>query len=74
MFLTPAEIAHLTGIKTGRNGKTREQLQIEQLRVMGVAFRINARGAPVVTWSAVDGVSKETQPQQWVPAALRAAA
>jgi integrase len=31
-FLTPADIATLTGIKTGRRGKSREQLQAEQLR------------------------------------------
>lgn len=54
VFLTPFDIARLTGIKTGRNVSTREQLQCAQLRVMVVAFRTNVRGASVVTWAAVN--------------------
>ena len=69
-FLSEADIAHLTGIKRGRNGKAHEQLQIEQLRTMGIAFRVNARGAPIVTWEAVNGNQKQSV-TKWQPAALR---
>ena len=62
-FLEDADVARLTGLKKGRNGKTREQLQAEQLRAMGIAFRINARGVPIVTWDAVNGA----RPQQTSP-------
>jgi hypothetical protein len=62
MFLTSAEIAELTGIARGRHGQTREQLQAAQLREMGVAFRINAKGRPVITWDAVNGLSAKAEP------------
>lgn len=71
-FLTPDEIITLTGIKRGHDGKTREELQVEQLRIMGVPFRVNARGAPVVTWAGVDGVTQTQPAQKHIPAALRA--
>jgi hypothetical protein len=62
VFLTPEEIAELTGIARGRSGVTREQLQAAQLRDMGIAFRINARGRPVVTWDAVNGIASKPEP------------
>jgi hypothetical protein len=62
VFLTPEEIAELTGIGRGRSGATREQLQVAQLRDMGIAFRINAKGRPVVTWEAVNGISSKPEP------------
>ncbi|MDR2874961.1 MAG: DUF4224 domain-containing protein [Methylobacillus sp.] len=70
-FLTSKDIAELTGIKRGHNGKTREQLQLAQLRSMGVACRTNVRGVPVVTWTAVNGISQTSQQIQHIPAALR---
>jgi hypothetical protein len=48
MFLSPDEVATLTG----RRQKSR---QVAELRRMGVAFRINAAGRPVVVRSAVEG-------------------
>ena len=41
-FLTGAEIAELTGIRTGKNGRTREQLQIEQLARIAIPHYVNA--------------------------------
>ncbi|SHM04806.1 protein of unknown function [Nitrosospira sp. Nsp11] len=62
MFLTPEEVAVLTGIARGRDGKTREQLQVAQLRDMGIAFRVNAKGRPITTWAAVNGVKENVPP------------
>ncbi|WP_025040991.1 DUF4224 domain-containing protein [Nitrosospira briensis] len=59
MFLTPEEVTVLTGIARGRDGKTREQLQVAQLRDMGIAFRVNAKGRPITTWAAVNGVEEK---------------
>lgn len=73
-FLDGSEIATLTGIKSGRDGVTRDVLQAQQLRRMGVAHWINARGAPVVPRAAVEGgrVSAAEKQQAWTPGPLRA--
>lgn len=56
----------MTGIARGRKGRSREELQVDQLRTMGIAFRINARGRPIVTWEAVNGLpSKAESPTIW---------
>ena len=75
LFLTLEEIAELTGIKKGRNGKTRNQLQVEQLRLMGVTFFVNACGRPIVTYTAIEGNKQPPQekPQTWKPAILSVA-
>ena len=54
-FLSPQEIEELTGVKTGRNKRTREQLQIEWLRASGNPFWENARGRPIVARAAIEG-------------------
>jgi hypothetical protein len=72
LFLASDELAVLTGIKKGKNGKTRHQLQVEQLRRMGVPFFVNACGQPVVTYAAVEGHHKEPLQQGWKPAIARA--
>ena len=54
-FLSPQEIEELTGVKTGRNKRTREQLQIEWLRASGIPFWENARGRPIVARAAIEG-------------------
>ncbi len=59
LFLTPDEVAELCGIRRGRNGFSRHELQVAQLRTMGVAFRINAAGRPIVTVAAVEGGSTQ---------------
>lgn len=64
-FLTPEEIAILTGRKM-------KSKQIESLRSMSIPFFINATGHPVVARSAVDGKADfEPQKPRWVPAVLR---
>lgn len=54
-------------VLTGRKHKSR---QIEQLRSMGIPFRVNATGHPVVTRGVVEG-RKEEQPKpetaRWSP-------
>lgn len=75
LFLTCEEIAELTGIKKGKNGKTRNQLQVEQLRLMGVAFFVNACGRPIVTHAAIEGnkqLAQEKSPT-WKPAIVSVA-
>lgn len=74
LFLTQEEVAELTGIKRGRDGKTRNQLQCEHLRRNGVPFFPNASGEPKIARSAIEGGSKAAQPKQtgWRPAALNA--
>ncbi|WNC88827.1 DUF4224 domain-containing protein [Paraburkholderia sp. FT54] len=71
-FLTPEEIAELTGIRTGRRGKTREQLQAEWLRTTGLPFWVNARGRPTVPRSAIEGKQANVEPprKKWQPQAL----
>lgn len=67
MFLTEDDMVKLTGRKIRR-------LQIEALRVMGVAFHINAVGRPVVARSTIEGrpgSAAETQPaRSWRSNAL----
>lgn len=65
LFLTPTELRELTGFAL-------KAKQIEQLRIMGVPFRVNGAGRPVVTVSAVEGRA-EQQPikQAWEPAVLQ---
>lgn len=48
MFLTDDELATLTGRKQARR-------QIEALRTMGIPFRVNALGKPVVTKAIIEG-------------------
>lgn len=70
MFLTAADVAHLTGRKTRRR-------QIDALRAMGVPFLVNALGWPVVTIAAVEGrqaVPAEPTKPEWRPAVLQRAA
>ncbi|HSH98849.1 MAG: DUF4224 domain-containing protein [Methylophilaceae bacterium] len=73
IFLTPEEVAELTGIRRGRNGKTRDELQAEQLRSMLVQFRINAAGRVIVTVAAVEGGRQNHAPivEAWSPNILK---
>lgn len=50
-FLNTEELATLTGRKLKSH-------QIEALRMMGIAFFVNAIGRPVVARSAIEGGSK----------------
>lgn len=70
-FLSTEEVAELTGVRVGRNGKTREQLQIEWLRTSGIPFWTNARGRPIIARAAIEGKPSAEQPRKkTVPAAL----
>lgn len=60
MFLTPEELIDYTGRKL-------KSKQIEALKRMGVPFRVNACGRPVVTTMAVED-SRQPPPKlepQW---------
>lgn len=64
LFLTAEELQALTGYAV-------RVKQIEQLRNMGVPFRINGCGRAVVTRLAVEGgVQAVAQPTSWQPAVL----
>ncbi len=53
LFLTPEDVAFMTGRKT--SGK-----QIDALRQMGVPFFVNAAGRPIVTKTAI-GIATQAQ-------------
>lgn len=61
IFLEPDDVAILTGRKFKSD-------QVEQLRVMGIPFYVNAQGRPVVTKSALESFDKG-QPvvKKWQP-------
>lgn len=71
-FLAPEEVAELTGIRTGRRGKTREQLQVDWLRTSGIPFWTNARGRPIIARSTIEGrgSDEETTKKRWQPKVL----
>jgi len=72
MFLDDEQLAKLTGIRTGKDGKTREQLQCEHLRRVGIPFYPNARGKPVVVAEALLGHHQAEQPKpKWQPKVLQ---
>lgn len=66
LFLTTEELRSLTGFAL----KSR---QIDTLRAMGITFRVNGCGKPVVTRAAVEGGTLAQQSialQAWQPAVL----
>ena len=66
LFLSSAELKELTGYAI-------KAKQISQLRTMGIAFRINGSGRPVVTRSAVEGTIEQpgTKINDWKPTLLQ---
>lgn len=54
MFLSKDELATLTGFK-------HKAKQCDQLRRQGVAFRVNARGEPIVCRTALEGTTEKKQ-------------
>lgn len=66
MFLTPEEIAILTGRKVRR-------LQVEALRKMGIPFWVNAINAPIVARATIEGRKEKVEPPEpkWVPDVLK---
>ncbi|WP_225585309.1 DUF4224 domain-containing protein [Acidovorax sp. ACV01] len=74
MFLTPEEVAELTGVRIGRNGKTREQLQIAQLKAMRIPHYVNAIDRPIVVRAILEGGSdKQSKPPApgWEPGLMK---
>ena len=71
LFVCEADVDELTGIKVGRNGKTKHQMQCDFLRGAGIPFVRNARGRPVVTVAAIEGKRAAAEPvKSWAPKAL----
>ncbi|WP_322742799.1 DUF4224 domain-containing protein [Alcaligenes faecalis] len=77
VFLTPAEVAELTGINKGKriSGHLlhREQLQVQWLRTSGIPFFENARGRPIVARAAIEGRTAGGDPKPvraWQPSVL----
>lgn len=66
LFLTTEELRALTGFVL----KAR---QIAQLRTMGIAFRVNGCGRPVVTRAAVEGQHGQAAALKatWTPTVLQ---
>lgn len=64
IFLDQAELIELTGYK-------RAKYQIAQLKQMRVAYRVNARGKPVVAKDQVTGAGYV--PHGWSPNVLASA-
>jgi hypothetical protein len=77
MFLTTEEVKELTGIRKGKDGKTREQLQCEHLRKYGIPFFPNSFGEPKIARSFFEGSRAVQQPvkkSEWRPRVLSARA
>ena len=74
LFLSSDELKILTGISKGKGNKTRDQLQADWLRTSGLAYKTNARGAPIVYRSQFMG---QTMPPpektKWQPRVISAA-
>jgi hypothetical protein len=71
IFLSAEDVTELTGIKKGRDGKTREELQCEHLRKHGVPFIPNAAGRPIVAKAAIEGGNlPQTKSTPWRSAVL----
>jgi hypothetical protein len=72
LFLTLEEVAELTGVKVGRHGKSREELQTEWLRGSGIPFWTNARGRPIIARSTIEVRASEAEatPKKWQPKVL----
>jgi hypothetical protein len=73
MFLTAEEVAKFTDIRKGKNGKTREQLQCEHLRSIGIPFFPSACGAPKIARCFFDNAAPPpAKKTAWVPRVLSA--
>jgi hypothetical protein len=65
LFLTSDELRELTG-------RAVKAKQIEQLRRMCIAFRVNGCGRPVVTRTAVEGHPETaSEKPSWTPTVLQ---
>lgn len=60
MFLTVDDITRLTGYK-------RKKQQCSQLAAMHIAYRLNARGEPIVSEAYINGVAEPKKLAAWQP-------
>lgn len=68
IFLSAAEVAELTDVRTGRAGRSREQLQIVALKRMALPFHISAMGRPKVARALINGgAAPADTPGKWEP-------
>lgn len=67
-FLTEEEVAELTGVRVGRRGLLREQLQVAWLRTSGIPFWTNTRGRPIISRAAIESArAVEQERPKWQP-------
>lgn len=66
-FLSAQEVAELTDIRVGKDGKTREQRQIAALRKMKIPFHESAIGRPKVSRAVINGGVEVKQSSNWEP-------
>jgi hypothetical protein len=67
-FLTEKDMVELTGIRQGKDGKTREQRQVDTLRKMKIPHYVNAVGRPIVARAVIEGIGAVPQPVvAWEP-------
>ena len=66
IFLQLDEVAELTGIKKGRYGKSRGQLQAAALKLMRIPFFLNPADRVIVARATIEGgISKIAEPTTW---------
>lgn len=67
-FLTEKDMVELTGIRQGKDGRTREQRQVDILRKMKIPHYVNAVGRPIVARAVIEGVAPPPMPTaSWEP-------
>lgn len=67
-FLTAQEVAELTGIRIGKSGKSREQLQAAALVKMKIPHYVNPAGRPIVVRAVISGGQAQPEPvATWQP-------
>lgn len=69
MFLTSAELAELTGIRIGKNGRTREQLQSAELTRLRIPHYLNIADRVIVARAIIEGRRAEAPAprKRWEP-------
>jgi hypothetical protein len=69
MFLNAEELAELTGIKIGKNDKTREQLQAAEVARLGIPHYVNIAGRVIVARAIIEGRPADAPPPRprWEP-------
>ncbi len=67
-FLTEKDMIELTGIRQGKDGRTREQRQVDTLRKMKIPHYVNAVGRPIVARAVIEGIGPAPEPVlTWEP-------